>query len=96
MATVYILYSPDRDMHYIGSCKDLAIRLQQHREKFYKNSFTSTGTWELFHSIEDLSYRQAREIESHIKRMKSRIYLSNLKKYPEIAEKLKEKYKEVW
>jgi putative endonuclease len=31
-------------------------------------------------------------IESHIKSMKSKMYIENLRKYPAISEKLKEKY----
>jgi len=42
--------------------------------------------------LDDLTYAQARMIETHIKRMKSRKYIENLMKYPAIAEKLKEKY----
>jgi putative endonuclease len=32
------------------------------------------------------------EIEKHIKRMKSRVYIENLKKYPDVINRLKEKY----
>jgi putative endonuclease len=46
----------------------------------------------LFFRIEELSYDQARKIEKHIKNMKSRSYYYNLKKYPAIVEKLKNKY----
>ena len=38
-------------------------------------------------------FTQALAIEKHIKSMKSRKYLENLKKYPEITEKLKQLYK---
>ena len=47
---------------------------------------------ELFFYEDDLEYKQARNIETHIKRMKSRVYIVNLKKYPEIIVKLKIKY----
>ena len=92
MATVYILYSIDLDKYYTGSCKDLAERLRQHKEKVYPGSFTSKGSWTLFFSIDGLEYGQARKIEAHIKKMKSRIYINNLQRYPEIVEKLKLKY----
>lgn len=36
--------------------------------------------------------RQARQIESHFKRMKSATYVRNLATYPEIIEKRKQKY----
>jgi len=38
--------------------------------------------------IDNLEYLQARKIEAHIKRMKSRKFIENLKKYPEIQERL--------
>jgi putative endonuclease len=48
--------------------------------------------WVLFLSIDDLDYAQARSIELHIKKMKSKIYLQNLLHHPEMVERLKEKY----
>ncbi len=94
MAFVYVLRSDKLAKFYIGSCVDLLYRIQQHHRKEFDNSFTSKANdWELFFSIDNLDYRQARLIESHIKRMKSSRYLFNLKNYPEIAFKLIEKYK---
>ena len=40
MATVYILYSSSIDQHYIGSCKDIETRLQEHLIKSYQIGFT--------------------------------------------------------
>ena len=48
--------------------------------------------WELYHSIDELAYKQARSIETHLKKMKSKTYIYNLTKYPEIIERLKVKY----
>jgi len=49
------------------------------------DSFTSkTEDWELFFTINDLDYKQSRLIELHIKKMKSVIYIKNLKQYPEL------------
>ncbi len=93
MASVYILFSAKLDRFYTGSCKDLSYRIQQHISKEFLNSFTSKVTdWELFYFIDDLEYEQARMIETHIKKSKSKIYINNLKSYPEILEKLKEKF----
>jgi putative endonuclease len=50
--------------------------------------------WVLFYKIECKSKAQAFAIESHIKRMKSKIYIENLRKYPEISERLLLKYKD--
>ena len=51
-----------------------------------------THDWELFHSILCKSRNQASQIESYIKKMKSRKYIRNVKEYPEIADKLKIQY----
>ena len=48
--------------------------------------------WELFYPIEELEHEQARKIENHIKKMKSRKYYQNLKSSPNIGENLKLKY----
>ncbi len=93
MAWVYILSSKRLGKYYTGSCLDLQKRLEEHRKGKYAGSFTSkSNDWELFHSIGELGYDQSRKIESHIKRMKSRRYIENLKKYPELALKLRKRY----
>jgi len=93
MAIVYILFSNRLDRFYIGSCKDLSERLTQHSNKMFVSSFTAEADdWELYFSITDLGYKQARLIELHIKRMKSTKYIKDLIKYPQIIEKLKERY----
>lgn len=69
MAYVYILYSKSINRFYIGSCFDLSKRMNEHRNGVFKNSFTvRANDWELYYVISDLEYRQAREIESHIKK----------------------------
>ena len=94
MASVYILYSPQLNKYYTGSCKTLQERLDLHHSKTYANSYTfKADDWEIFYVVEDLEYSQARQIESHLKKMKSKQYIENLIKYPLIMEKLKEKYK---
>ena len=93
MASVYILFSKKLDRYYTGSCKDLSYRIGQHLNKEFINSFTTkSDDWELFFFVDDLLQSQARLIEGHIKRMKSRTYIENLKKYPEIIQKLGIKY----
>ena len=94
MATVYILYSPKLDRFYTGSCLNLEIRLEEHMSKKFIDGFTrKANDWELFFSIDSLSYNQARKIELHIKKMKSKKYIYDLKKYKEIVSKLIDKYK---
>ncbi len=93
MAIVYILFSNRLNKFYIGSCKDLSERLTQHVNKMFVSSFTAeVDDWELYFAIADLGYQQARLIELHIKRMKSAKYIMDLVKYPQIIEKLKERY----
>jgi putative endonuclease len=94
MATVYIIFSKKINKYFIGSCMDFSERLEEHRLKKFKGTFTTrTDDWELFHAIHDLEYSQARRIELHIKNMRTREYYNNLKKFPELVEKLKERFK---
>jgi putative endonuclease len=93
MGTVYILYSEILDKYYTGSCRDLETRLKQHKNKVFAGAFTSKADdWILFYSINFLDHNQGRKIENHIKKMKSKKFIENLKKYPEIAERLKLRY----
>jgi putative endonuclease len=93
MASVYILYSEKLDRFYTGSCLDFQFRFQEHLDKVYTEGFTSNADdWKLFLLVENLSYTQARAIERHIKKMKSKVYIQNLIKYPVVMIRLKEKY----
>jgi putative endonuclease len=63
--------------------------------KEFPKSFTAKySDWELFYEIQNLTITTARKIETHIKKMKSRKYLENIKAYPEISPKLIQKYSE--
>ena len=94
MPSVYILYSLTPDKFYVGCTKDLEQRFEYHLLKEFTDSYTAKySDWELFYEIPELTITTARKIETHIKKMKSRIYLENLKKHPEISEKLILKYK---
>ncbi|KIA97768.1 endonuclease [Flavobacterium sp. KMS] len=93
MHFVYIIYSPSKETYYIGETSDIQIRIQWHNLGQFKNSHTKIANdWTLFYSIECVDIYQARKIEKHIKSMKSKTYLLNLQKYPEITEKLLLKY----
>ena len=93
MAFVYILYSSALNKYYTGSCKDIYDRVHQHLNKVFPRAFTGKAKdWILYFLIENLGYKQARLIERHIKRMKSKIYIENFKEYPEISQKLIRKY----
>ncbi|HNQ28169.1 MAG TPA: GIY-YIG nuclease family protein [Aquaticitalea sp.] len=93
MHYVYIIYSATIKKYYIGETKDLSLRLVWHNTKEFKASYTSkVSDWEVFFAIECVDIVQARKIEKHIKSMKSRTYIENLKKHKEISQKLLEKY----
>ena len=90
---VYVLYSASADIFYIGQTMSVAIRLDEHLQHFKDVAFTKRAVdWIVFYQLEAANRSQALLIEQHIKRMKSRTYLENLKKYPEISTRLLEKY----
>jgi putative endonuclease len=91
----YLLYSLRLNRFYIGSTTlPVTERFENHLTKFYGNdAFTAKTTdWEIFLSIECASYHQAKLLETHIKKMKSSAYNRNLKKFPEMIEKLLMKF----
>jgi putative endonuclease len=78
----------------VGETEDVSLRLIWHNTKHFQSSYTSNASdWELYFVIECIDRSQARKIEKHIKSMKSKTYIENLKKHNEISEKLLEKYK---
>jgi putative endonuclease len=85
MASVYILHSQKLNKFYTGSCKDVSYRIDQHINKEFAKAFTvNADDWMLFFFRDDLGYKQARLIERHIKNMKTKAYIQNLKNYPEL------------
>jgi len=94
-AYCYILFSPSLDKFYIGFTHEaIDVRIEKHNNGFYSGAFTAVvNDWKLFFYIECESINQALNIERHIKKMKSRQYIINLKKYPEIAQRLLQKFK---
>jgi putative endonuclease len=82
------------DRFYTGATSlSIKDRLERHLTKFYAKKFTATTSdWELFYQIPCSSLKQAMNIEKHIKRMKSKMYIQNLKEYPALAEKLQLRY----
>ncbi len=89
MCCVYILYSKSINFYYVGCTKNLAARLTYHHQKEFIGSFTKRASdWILFYVIEVDSITTARKIEQHIKKMKSKKYIENLSKHPEIGQRL--------
>lgn len=88
---VYVLYSKTLRKSYTGITTLLVEeRLENHlKKKYSKSNFTQKAMdWEVFWFLEGESFSQVRKIEIHIKKMKSKVYLENLQKYPEMGEKL--------
>ena len=93
MYIVYILYSQDLDRYYIGFTSNLEVRMNFHFNDTQVRKYTKKANdWEEFLKMECETKRQAMGVENHVKRMKSRVYIQNLKKFPEMRQKLIEKY----
>ena len=94
MHFVYIIYSPKLDKFYVGETSDLGRRLAWHNSGEFTGSYSKIASdWELFWSIQCNNILTGRKIETHIKKMKSRVYYRNLKQRPEISLRLLELYK---
>ncbi|MCO6496030.1 MAG: GIY-YIG nuclease family protein, partial [Chitinophagaceae bacterium] len=93
MIACYILYSLKLDKFYTGFTQEsVEERVIKHNSSSYGVRYTSgTNDWEIFLIIECATISQALKVEKHIKRMKSKKYIRDLKTYPEMVERLKEK-----
>ena len=90
---VYILYSEKLDKFYTGETSDFNIRMVFHANSPSIKYTAKAKDWVLFLKFECDTKPQAKKIERHIKNMKSKVYIKNLKKYPEIVLKLQDKYR---
>ena len=89
----YIIQSKIDHSFYVGHTQDLKQRLEFHNDPQLNQGVTRHKIpWKYFFSLETPDKSIAIKIEKHIKRMKSHRYISNLKKYPEMSEKLLKKY----
>ncbi len=92
MIACYIIFSKKLDRFYIGVTQsDLNERISKHNNGSYGNHrYTAKANdWELFICIECENIRKATSIEKQIKKMKSSVYIKNLKLYPDLIKKLK-------
>jgi putative endonuclease len=79
MHYLYIIYSTSIDKFYVGESADLAARLIQHNQGFYKSAYTSQACdWILKLKIEFKDITTARKAEHFIKRMNSRKFIERL------------------
>jgi len=93
MPFTYILYSQSSNSFYIGATSDeVEFRLEKQLKKHYGSSYcASKNDWQIFLQIHCQSMHQALKIEKHIKNMKSKKYINDLKTYPDIIERLRDK-----
>ncbi len=92
MYTVYVLFSEKLNRFYIGATSDFGTRWHYHQHAENHKFTHKASDWTLFLSIECATKTQAFAVEKHIKAMKSKTYIQNLKKYPEMTQKLLQKY----
>lgn len=90
---VYILHSEKLSRFYTGYSSNYEVRATFHVNSDSRKFTYNADDWLLFLKIDCQSQHQALAIEKHIKQMKSSVYIGNLKKYPEMVEKLLDKYK---
>ena len=87
--TTYILYSPAIDRYYIGYTSSFSDRLSFHNDGARNKIWTKRGIpWEVYLTVEGLEKSMARKLELHLKKMKSRNYLKELKQNPKKLEEL--------
>src|SRR5688572_2500572 len=83
----YTIYSAQLDKYYVGETSDFSNRIEMHNSGF--STFTSKAKdWKLHLLIPCPDKVVALKIEAHIKSMKSRKYIEDLGRYPEMHSKL--------
>ncbi|MFS4466519.1 GIY-YIG nuclease family protein [Maribacter sp. 2210JD10-5] len=90
---VYIIQSLEDGSFYVGMTGNLEARLVFHNDRSLNQGvIKNENSLALLFILRVENMRTARMIENHIKRMKSRKYIFDLNKYPEISLKLIKKY----
>lgn len=93
MYLVYVIESIKDGTFYIGKTSNFEDRLIWHNSFERSQSVTKRKRpWQHFYTLEVENQIVAGKLEKHIKGMKSRKYILNLAKYPEIGQRLIEKY----
>jgi putative endonuclease len=86
---VYIIYSKKLNRFYVGTTDNFTVRLMEHNTPRAFDAFTSRGIpWQEYLVIEGLTSSQAYLLERKLKAMKSKKYYENLKKYPEMRQRV--------
>ncbi len=90
---VYIIYSKSANCFYAGETVNVPERVKQHNSGKYKCAFSKQATdWKLFWTLECKSRVQAMKIEKHIKKMRNRNFYQSLNNYPELSQKLLDRF----
>lgn len=93
MHFVYVIKSLVDDSFYVGETAELEKRLHLHNSEELNIGFTKNKIpWEYHFVLKVKNKCVAKKIERHIKKMKSRKYLNNLVVFPEIGNKLVQRY----
>ncbi len=93
MYYVYAIQSKLDQSFYTGRTSSLEERLHCHNMPELNVGITKRKSpWDYFFILEVGNLKLAGRIENHLKKMKSKKYIKDLKKYPEIAQKLIKKY----
>jgi putative endonuclease len=92
MHQVYMLHSEKLNRFYTGYTSNLLNRIEFHQNADNRKFTHNATDWVVFLTIDCESKQQGLQIEKHIKSMKSKVYIENLFKYPEMIEKLKIKF----
>lgn len=93
MYFIYVIESMKDGSFYIGKTSDLDERLLWHNSRELNQGMTKRKVpWKYFFTLEVASPEVVGKIENHIKRIKSRKYIFDLAEYPEIRQRLIEKY----
>src|SRR5688500_4031806 len=87
----YIIYSLELDKFYVGETSDFDKRLEMHNRGF--STFTAKANdWVLYFIIPCANKSIALKLEAQIKSMKSRRYIENLQRFPEMSERMVIRY----
>ena len=86
----YIIHSKSMNRYYVGHTSDFGERIKMHNDGHFggKTYTRRAKDWEEFLLITCSTVKLAVYLELKIKRMKSRKYIENLKKYPELIDKI--------
>jgi len=77
MFYVYAIYNEKHNKIYIGQTRNLELRLKLHKEKEFRNSYTSrfNGRWELIYKEKVSNRRDALNREKQLKSYKGRKFI---------------------